>query len=365
MNKKLTLFFLIFIIFAQTNIRAYPPIINSVCFSNSGKYVATGGSDGKIKIYDTNTFNPLYVISEEYYDNYISSIMFTKNDQYILSGSKLGLNLWDYKNNSIILSLPAKYILALDISDNSALTGNWEGLLQYWNLQNGKMIWSRKSSSPNINSIKIFNNGMNAITGGDDAQVILWNLKSGFPLRTIARTEFLFRTVDVSSDQKWLIAGGSNRSILIKSLLQENESYEISDSNLTINQLKFSNKNDIISAGTDSKIYVYDFKKKDKINELKGHNDIITSIDISKDGKYLISGSWDTTAKIWSLDTYKLIHSFGTPTFVPGPPSAFTDIADAFPIFYILLAVIILVFLFIGLLVHYLLRKIFKTKIQN
>ena len=36
---------------------------------------------------------------------------------------------------------------------------------------------------------------------------------------------------------------------------------------------------------------------------LKGHQDEINSLDYSKDGRFIVSGSKDGTARIWDLDT--------------------------------------------------------------
>ena len=41
---------------------------------------------------------------------------------------------------------------------------------------------------------------------------------------------------------------------------------------------------------------------------LKGHSDEVHSVSFSPDGKWIVSGSWDKTVKVWdisSLDTSK------------------------------------------------------------
>ncbi|KIK31639.1 hypothetical protein CY34DRAFT_47167, partial [Suillus luteus UH-Slu-Lm8-n1] len=48
----------------------------------------------------------------------------------------------------------------------------------------------------------------------------------------------------------------------------------------------------------------------------KGHSWRITCIDISADNTLLASGSWDTTARIWNLDTGKLVGPFKSEDWV-------------------------------------------------
>ncbi len=38
---------------------------------------------------------------------------------------------------------------------------------------------------------------------------------------------------------------------------------------------------------------------------LQGHSSGITSVAFSPEGKYLASGSWDNTVKLWSMENYK------------------------------------------------------------
>lgn len=43
---------------------------------------------------------------------------------------------------------------------------------------------------------------------------------------------------------------------------------------------------------------------------LKSHVSIIRGLDVSNDGKYLISGSRDKVANLWDLNKKKLIKTF-------------------------------------------------------
>jgi WD40 repeat protein len=46
------------------------------------------------------------------------------------------------------------------------------------------------------------------------------------------------------------------------------------------------------------------------MKKLQGHSERITCIDISVDNTLLASGSCDSTARIWNLETGKLAGSF-------------------------------------------------------
>jgi len=42
---------------------------------------------------------------------------------------------------------------------------------------------------------------------------------------------------------------------------------------------------------------------------LEGHKDLVTSVAISPDGNYIVSGSDDTTVKVWKLGTGRLVRT--------------------------------------------------------
>ncbi|NEO40180.1 MAG: WD40 repeat domain-containing protein [Moorea sp. SIOASIH] len=63
--------------------------------------------------------------------------------------------------------------------------------------------------------------------------------------------------------------------------------------------------NHVISGSTNTTIKVWHLETKKLCFVLRGHNLDITSLAITPDGKYLVSGSKDKTIKLWNLETRK------------------------------------------------------------
>jgi len=61
----------------------------------------------------------------------------------------------------------------------------------------------------------------------------------------------------------------------------------------------------LISGSTNSSIKVWDMQNKKLLFVLKGHQKKVTTLTTTPDGKYLMSGSDDQTIKIWNLQTRK------------------------------------------------------------
>lgn len=59
--------------------------------------------------------------------------------------------------------------------------------------------------------------------------------------------------------------------------------------------------NELYSGGIDNDIKVWDLRKKSVAYNLLGHNDTITSLEISPDSQYLLSNSHDSTVRTWDI----------------------------------------------------------------
>jgi hypothetical protein len=42
-----------------------------------------------------------------------------------------------------------------------------------------------------------------------------------------------------------------------------------------------------------------------EVRRLTGHQDAVTSVAVTPDGRYVVSGSWDSTVRVWELTTGK------------------------------------------------------------
>jgi WD40 repeat protein len=120
--------------------------------------------------------------------------------------------------------------------------------------------------------ISYFPDGKQMISGFNDKTVRLWDLETGKEVekaRVVREQEV--RAVAVSRDGRWVITAGGDMLPNCPGMLKACE--------------------------VDTGI----------VKTFDGHSRHITCIDISLDSKQLASGSLDGTARIWSLDTGKLV----------------------------------------------------------
>ncbi|ORZ01469.1 WD40-repeat-containing domain protein [Syncephalastrum racemosum] len=88
----------------------------------------------------------------------------------------------------------------------------------------------------------------------------------------------------------------------------------IRDHSRFVHAVEFSPNGDyFVSAGADAKLFLYDGKTGDKIDEFSsenGHKGSIFSVAWSPDSKQLLTSSADCTAKIWDVSAKSVVNTF-------------------------------------------------------
>jgi WD40 repeat protein len=138
-----------------------------------------------------------------------------------------------------------------------------------WNAQRDRVVRQLNGHGANVMGLALAPDGRTLASTGYDGTTRLWNLQSGTMLRTFNNG---LMSVAFSADETRLAVGGGRDRI---------------DGRLTIYRLK----------GTVAP------------QVLVGHVNTVWPISFSPDGNYVVTGSMDTTAKIWDLRANKLLRT--------------------------------------------------------
>jgi WD40 repeat protein len=75
----------------------------------------------------------------------------------------------------------------------------------------------------------------------------------------------------------------------------------------------------IVTGGQDNTARIWDAEKGTELIVLKGHTHMLMDAKFSPDGKRLITASWDKTARIWDLQRF-LDAARAEEEVIPPPP---------------------------------------------
>ena len=250
--------------------------LRSVTFSPDGRYLASGGNDSTIKLWEIESGRELKTFAGHKGD--VSSIAFSPDGSMIASAGYDGtLKLWDITSGKMLATTPdpVGYVTAMDSvafsHDGSSVAVSqldppeskitvYESrtLRQMYSVVGGSTLWAQIAFSPD-----------GRILAGSENQetVKLWNAKTGAEIRTMTGKvydRFKHNTADItfSADGKTIVSGGS-----------------------------------------DGVARLWDVATGAELKAFQGHTNRVSAVALSSDGKRLITASWDKTIRFWDVES--------------------------------------------------------------
>ena len=179
-----------------------------------------------------------------------------------------------------------------------------------------------------VRSIVLSKDGKTLFSCGDDSQVLMWNLtNTKLPpdrLEIPKQGQDALRTVGLTSDEQWLIAGSVAGKLILWKRSAINDLPRIVHGHGTVvNELAMHpSENVFVSAGSDGKLLLWNYDKdlftKSLIDSVAGK---ISCVSFSPDGSWLAYGTGSGAVKAIALSSGKR-----TPVTLSGSGNAITSI---------------------------------------
>lgn len=247
--------------------------VMTCAYSPTGSMVACGGLDNLCSVYklphgkDPVTTSQKTHAELAQHEGYLSCCRFIGDSEIVTSSGDSTCILWDIelKTPKAIFNDHISDVMSVSIFDENGcfVSGSCDTTAKLWDYRQKKMcVGTYHGHESDINSVTHFSDFGDAFaTGSDDSSCRLFSVKA-------------CRQINIYSDDKILCG---------------------------ITSVAFSKSGRALFAGYDDfNCYVWDTVKGELVDQLVGHENRISSLGVSPDGKGLCTGSWDTLLKIWA-----------------------------------------------------------------
>lgn len=261
------------------NLKGHSKGVVSAVFSPNGKLVLTISRDSTVKLWDTEI--GAIKANFQFANTPITTATFSrKGDKVIGSSYRDGtILIWDTKSGKKLRTI----------------TGHSQGIIA--------IVQNPKSSE--FLSISL------------DSTVKIWDLESGYLKKTIdlrglnPSFEMIGNTyASFSLDGNYIAINAFNSKVII---LDNNTGQILGKLHTPSNSvyaLNFHPTTNQVAISSNDKAVIWDITSGVVVSNFTGHKDRLTGVNFDKDGKYLLTASYDKTARIWNVATGKIIQTF-------------------------------------------------------
>jgi hypothetical protein len=166
----------------------------------------------------------------------------------------------------------------------------------------GKTGLSKLELSPDGNRL--------VTTGGDEKIVRIWNVKTGEEINSLNTLDFIDCTI-FSPDGKWIIVSDFTPAVSIYSSKDYSQFKTLQIPSRVLSMAVNPSNPEIAFACFDGTVEIYSTVTWEKIKSFKAHSEYVSTVCYSSDSKYLLTGSYDHTVKLWDIrQKYSLEHEY-------------------------------------------------------
>lgn len=264
--------------------------VESVAFSPDGSRFVSAAWDGHARVFDLETGNELFALQHQ--GQYVHAAKFSPDGRYIVTGSN-----------------------------------DPTGFVRLWNAETGEPLKSFFGHQDAVLSVRFSQDGRRLVTTSYDNTARLWDVDTGEELKKFEGHFWWVWSAAFSPDEKHLVTASHDGTASVYEVATGKKIADFTGHKGPVFAAEFSpDGQTIASGGFDHRILIWKPEDQPSTNlqlltqrqsqartpvftALDDHRSGVRSVEFSRDGRKLLSGSDDNSLKLWSVDTKRTIET--------------------------------------------------------
>jgi U4/U6 small nuclear ribonucleoprotein PRP4 len=249
--------------------------------------LASGGAEGNIHLWSLNQDTPISTLAG--HNQRVCRVEFHPSGQYLASASEdTTWRLWDVNTTTELLLQEGHsrgvFSLAFNTDGSLLASAGMDSIGRIWDLRTGRTVMILEGHIRPIYALDWGVDGHRVLSGSGDGWIKCWDVRKVQPAGGVGAHR------SVVSDLRWY-KGMDDPAQATGNGMEgvEGEGGKQPKKSGTF----------FVSSGFDKNVNIFSADDWSLVQSLSGHTGNVHSVDVTRDAKWIVSGGYDRTVKLW------------------------------------------------------------------
>lgn len=288
--------------------------VPSLAFSPDGSILASSSSDHTVKLWDANTGQCLHTLEE--HEHEVWTVAFSPDGKTLISGSDDStIKLWNVNTGKCCKTFQGhtNWVLSAVFHPDGQIvvSGSDDETIRLWDIDTGQCLKILRGHRDGIRSLAISPDGQIIVSSSEDQTVKLWNFSTGECIKTLQGHHAAVWSVAVNSQGNLIASSSLDHTVKLWCISTGKCLKTLEAHSGWVFSVVFGRQGDILASGSeDQTVKLWDVNTGQCLKTLSGYTSQFWSVAYSPDGQILASGSHDHTVRLWDVNTSQAFQIF-------------------------------------------------------
>ena len=324
--------------------RAHSTYVHALAVTPDGRRVVSGSKDATLAVWSAENGQRIQSLEGHTsspagragFSNSISAVAITPDGRRAVSASyDETVAVWDLETGQRIHTLEGHSrgveSVAVTPDCQRVVSGSWDNTLIVWDLKNGQKLHTLEGHSDNIFGLTVTPDGRRAVSASEDNTLMVWDLETGRrlhildghidDLRMAALALGGRHMVAVAPNGRHAVSASKDKALVVWDLETGRRLRRFEAHTSRINAVAVTPDGRYVVSGSglsgdpgrrdgEFTVAVWDLHTGRRLHTLEGHTELVKTVAVTPNGRYVVSGAHDKTLAVWNLENGELLCKF-------------------------------------------------------